>query len=226
MPANLKSPQTFRRLWFSVGRGPDVGCGFNVGRGFNVGAGSPVRAGPLRGWLVDQGSLTARLLALCNHDLEVQILSQRWGRADLSESRALGLAPRERVMIREVILRGAGRDWVYARSVLPQRALSGRLRCLRNLDNRPLGAWLFRQPGLRRGPLQLSRFAVGDARLQAVAPVLRKSVDMPLMGRRSVFYLDDKALLVGEVFLPDFLERIRVRASGLRQTDRSPGNQE
>jgi chorismate--pyruvate lyase len=88
---------------------------------------------------------------------------------------------------------------------LPLRSLTGRLRQLRRLDSRPLGGFLFRQPGLERAPLEISRLGPGcdyvPASLQG---------DAPLWGRRSVFRLDDRPLLVSEVFLPAFMQRVTV----------------
>ena len=160
-------------------------------------------------WLTEAGSLTARLKSLSSNNLTVEILSQRWARAEASEARALGLPLRAMVLIREVILKGNGDDWVFARSILPRSSLTGSLRCLSRLDNRPLGGWLFRQPSLRRGPMMISPFAHGDLRLELITPRLdHKAENRTLWGRRSVFYVQSKPLLVAELFLPDFMARI------------------
>ncbi|NIB39449.1 chorismate lyase [Pseudomaricurvus alkylphenolicus] len=161
----------------------------------------------LHQWLSDGGSLTARLVAHSQGQFAVQVLSQRWGRCHLSEANALGIAPRARVLVREVILRGKGQPWVYARSILPWQSLTGPLRRLRRFDAQPLGGWLFRQPSLQRHPMQASCFAPGDKRLgRALKEQLSEwPLTKPLWGRRSVFSVYGKPLLVGEVFLPDFV---------------------
>ncbi|NHO68201.1 chorismate lyase [Aestuariicella hydrocarbonica] len=158
---------------------------------------------PLLSWLQDPGSLTTRLQRHSQGTFSVQVLTQHWGRAEPSEAAALGIHPRARVLIREVILQGHGQPWVWARSILPQASLTGSLRCLRKLDNRPLGGWLFKQPGLQRDPLEVTCYAVADDRLPAALVN-----DQALWGRRSVFYVHGKPLLVGEVFLPAFLQTL------------------
>ncbi len=114
------------------------------------------------------------------------------------EARALGLAPRRFALIREVLLLGGGEPRVFARSVLPVATLTGRMRHLRHLDNRPLGDLLFRNASLKRGEIEVAR--VPGHRLPAglVDPAQR------LWGRRSVFRLEGKPLLVSEIFLPSF----------------------
>ena len=159
--------------------------------------------GPLLNWLQHPGSLTARLRAHCGGHFAVEVLNQYWGCARLDETQALGMPLRARVLIREVLLKGYGQPWVWARSILPERSLTGSLRYLRKLDNQPLGGWLFKQPTLERGPVNIRNFQPGDP---ALPPALQ--TDQSLWGRRSVFRLHGKPLLVGEVFLPQFLKTL------------------
>lgn len=155
---------------------------------------------PLLSWLQDPGSLTAALQRHSHGEFSVQVLAQYWGRANFSEAQALGIKPRARVLVREVILSGQGRPWVWARSILPRQSLTGRLRKLSKLSNQPLGGWLFKQPNLQRDPLSVSCFAPGDTRLPN-----QVNSDEELWGRRSVFYVHQKPILVAEVFLTEFL---------------------
>jgi len=130
----------------------------------------------------------------------VEVISQTVEVPRLSERQALGLGGRKRAMIREVILYGAGQPWVYARSVLPLSTLTGRLRKLRQLDNQPLGALLFKDPRMSREPVQIADF---NASTKHLLPLVN-GTDKAVWGRRSVFRLDNKPLLVSEVFLPKF----------------------
>lgn len=153
-----------------------------------------------RPWLSDTGSLTQRLLDASEGQLEVQVLRQSLGVPKLSERRALGLPQRRLALIREVVLLGVGVPWVYARSIIPLGTLSGRLRSLRHLDNRPLGALLFSDPSMCREPVEVACYSSASAQL----PAGLIAVQSPLWGRRSVFRLDKKPLLVSEIFLPGF----------------------
>lgn len=157
-------------------------------------------------WLLAEGSLTRLLVAAAAGEFRVQRIAQRWQRPTLSEARLLGLAADRRALVREVILWGRGEPWVYGRSILPARTLTGDLRRLRGLRNSSLGALLFRHPGLRRAPFQLAR--VDGRTLPAPA-----HCDAALWGRRSRFELRQRALIVSEVFLPAFVARLPGLAS-------------
>ncbi|MDN3637946.1 chorismate lyase [Simiduia curdlanivorans] len=153
-------------------------------------------------WILDQGSLTARLQAHCQGQFDVQLLNQGWGQARPSELLVLKCPSRQKMLVREVILKGRGENWVFARSLVPYTSLTGRLKALKYLDNKPLGALLFQDPSMRRDPLEAAAIC---AEHQYLHPDLKLPVAVDLWGRRSVFYIDKNPLLVSEVFLPDFL---------------------
>jgi chorismate--pyruvate lyase len=154
----------------------------------------------LRAWLFDSGSLTRRLQKAIGGHLSVQVLSQTLQLPRYSDRRALALAPRQLALIREVLLLGRGVPWVYARSVIPMQTLTGRLRKLRHLDSKPLGALLFSDPTMTREPLEWTFLAAHSRPLTPQLGVF----DKPVWGRRSVFKLSAKPLLVCEMFLPGF----------------------
>jgi chorismate--pyruvate lyase len=157
----------------------------------------------LRSWLLDDRSLTAKLQQLSGGDFRVEVLRQRVARPALSERRSLGLGLRQLALVREVVLYGRGQPWVFARSILPLSSLTGSLRRLRRLDNRPLGAFLFSQPGLHRGAIEVAALSRHHRYLPR-----RLCTGEPLWGRRSVFFLQGKPLLVSEVFLEPLVSHI------------------
>lgn len=152
---------------------------------------------PWRPWLLDQGSLTARLVAASGGAFRVEVLAQALRRPSREERVALGLPVRQVALVREVLLRGRDEPWVYARSVIPLAVLHGRYGFLRRLGTKPLGALLFRDAGIRRGAIEVTRRA---------PPRFLSTVveDGPAWVRRSLFYLDRQPLLVAEMFLPGF----------------------
>lgn len=154
-------------------------------------------------WLADQGSLTQRLINACTGAFGVKLLSLRTARPSADESHHLALPSGRWALIREVALYDGDTPLVFARSILPLTTLTGRLRSLRQLDNRPLGALLFADRTMRRGPIEVARIP-GQQLPANLAPA-----DGPFWGRRSVFYLDDKPLLVCEIFLPGFEELVK-----------------
>lgn len=153
-----------------------------------------------RDWLADAGSLTERLMNASDGNLSVSVLKQGLEVPRFSERQLLGLNHRRTAMVREVVLYGNAQPWVFARSILPLTTLTGRLRKLRQLSDQPLGELLFKDPSMRREPVQFARFDSGNRLL----PQSASGSDQASWGRRSVFRLDNKPLLVAEVFLPGF----------------------
>ena len=150
-------------------------------------------------WLLDEGSLTERLIAASGGDFRVERLSQCWQQPLLSERRLLGLPGRQRALIREVVLRCGEEPWIYARSVIPSSTLTGSLRHLRHLQNQSLGALIFQQPTLQRGKFQL---VLLPAHSDYVHEQVRQ--EQAAWARRSRFVIEGKPLSVSEVFLHHF----------------------
>ena len=153
----------------------------------------------IRPWLLDPGSLTARLITASGGNFRVKVLQQSWQRPRFSERRLLGMDDREWGIVREVELRCNDEPWVFARSVIPASSVQGRLRHLRKFRNSALGAMLFSDPGMSRTPYEI---ALLDGCSVAIPSRLR--CDDALWGRRSCFYLNGLPLMVSEIFLPAF----------------------
>ena len=157
----------------------------------------------LSSWLLDTASLTLRLQQLCPGAFRVRVLSQQIGRPTLDELRALDMKPDARAIIRQVQLLCDGVPWIYARTVIPLTSVRGRLRRLVHLGNRPLGGMLFADRGMRREIVELACIRRGDG-LYAAAIHGLKSRPAVIWGRRAVFRIARRPLLVTEVFLPAF----------------------
>jgi len=153
-------------------------------------------------WLLDRGSLTRRVQQACHGQFSVRLLGQAWERPLQEEARLLGLNPQHWVLTRQVLLQCDGVPWVYARTVIPRQTLAGRLRRLADLGTRPLGATLFSDPSMRRGPVQVAQLAPGQGLHRLLTEAVDECSGQPVWGRRSVFRLSDRPLLVYEMFLP------------------------
>lgn len=140
-------------------------------------------------WLQDSGSLTQRLVRASSGDFSVRVVCNQWGIPSPSEAQALNLKPRQKAIVREVELLCHNQVWVCARSIIPHSTLTGRLRLLKNIGAKPLGAVLFRHPNMVRGALEVTSLKQNHCQQKHWA-------------RRSVFYLDRKGILVTEVFMP------------------------
>ncbi len=152
-------------------------------------------------WIRDPGSLTARLRARSAGALRVRVMRQVWTRPTRAEAAALQLSPGAWVLVREVVLEGGGVPWVIARSVIPRRTLTGRNRQLQHLGSRPLGAFLFRDPTLRRTGVKIVELDAARAPKSACTYTAGQAI----WGRRSTFLLRGQPLLVAEYFLPALL---------------------
>ena len=132
-------------------------------------------------------SLTAQLIEMGEGDFRVEVLKQAWRRLSRLECRSLGLSSPCSAWCRDVALWVADQPVVYARTCIPSSTLSGAEKQLRHLDRKPLGAYLFKHPAMRRGKMSSYRCQPNALSLQ--------------WARRSVFYLHDKPLLVTEAFV-------------------------
>ena len=145
-------------------------------------------------WLSYESSLTKKLQQYANGDFHVELLSQDIQAVNFSERQALGLKTRRHAFVREVALWVKGSVWVYARTIIPLNTLKGKLRTLKNLGNRPLGEQLFANPTMRR---ETVLFATVN---NQCLPITLKE-NRPLGGRRTLFKLNNRPLLVCEIFL-------------------------
>ncbi len=155
----------------------------------------------IRRWLLDPASLTRRVQSACQGSFRVEVLSQGWARPQLNEMQVLGIRDHSWAFVREVQLLCADRPWVFARTVIPRTTLTGPRRRLTRLKTRPLGAVLFADPTMERGPVEIARLTPCD---RLYPQVVRDLSEPPasIWGRRSVFMLAGFPLLVSEIFLP------------------------
>ena len=153
------------------------------------------------GWLLDTESLTHRVRHACDGGFRVRVLSQGWGRPLRSEARVLRLRGTERCLVREVQLLCDERPWVFARTIIPVTTLRGPQRRLARLGSRPLGAILFADPSMRRGAVQIAAITTRHGMFARATSELKQR-PAQIWGRRSVFRVGGKPLLVSEIFLP------------------------
>ncbi|ELU00933.1 hypothetical protein CAPTEDRAFT_137355 [Capitella teleta] len=151
----------------------------------------------LREMILDQNSLTRRLKQLHNNEFFVRVISHEWQEPSLQEKVFLNCED-QRASVREVLLFGSGQPIVFARSVLPESSLTGENEDLLELGEKPLGEYIFSQPGLHRGPIE-----VVDIQACQFNSHLDFKFDTEIAwARRSLFYLREKPISVCEVFLP------------------------
>ena len=120
---------------------------------------------------------------------------------DAEEARAMSLNNVRSALVRQVLLCCGDKPLVYARTVIPATTIKGAQRRFANMGSRPLGAMLFADRTMRREAVQVSLLAEShDANRYVKA-------DAAVWGRRSVFRVSGKPILVSEYFLPELLEQ-------------------
>ncbi|MFQ6334709.1 chorismate--pyruvate lyase family protein [Methylophilus sp. 3sh_L] len=159
-----------------------------------------------RPWLLERGSLTARLK---KHypAFSVALLSQDWRKPYVDEQSILRINAACQAWVREVMLTGNGQSRVFAHSVIARQDLRGPWSRLRSIGRMPLGAALFANPRVRRGPLQFRKLCAHHPLHQTVCRYHPQLQQSPLWARRSLFCLHQHLLLVTEVFLPACVEQ-------------------
>ena len=156
-------------------------------------------------WLNDQGSLTKRLIDHCPGQFSVRVLSQQWIRPQAEEAKLLGVPRHQQALLREVQLLCDDTVCVYARSIIPLSTLMGKHQRLKRLGDKPLGGYLFAQPNLKRSNQHIARIIRKDPLFEIALPDAGQHCDQ-LWGRRSLFSMGKKSLLVSEFFLPALFE--------------------
>jgi chorismate--pyruvate lyase len=146
-------------------------------------------------WILDPASLTQRVRLLCGSGIfRVRVLSQAHRHASEAEARLLRICPGLRVVDRQVQLCCDAEPLVYARSLLPVTLFTGRQQRLKFQGSKSLGATLFADPTVTRGELQTAQVA-GEY-------IPGADGKEKVWGRRSVFRIQGKPLLVSEFYLP------------------------
>ena len=164
----------------------------------------PISAQALQSWLIDTGSLTARLQSRYTH-FAVKSVAVKYAKPIIDEAALLHLPAHKSALIREVLLMGDNQPVVFAHSVLPRASLRGAWNGLGRLGNKPLGATLFANPKVRRTPLEYKKLPRQHPISMRIAGHMQIS-PKALWARRSVFSLNCARILVTEVFLEQLLK--------------------
>ena len=158
----------------------------------------------LRDCLLDTGSLTSRLARYCKGNFNLRLKGQVWQRPLPEETNALQLRRGSYALVREIYLQCDDIPWVYGRSIIPAQTCTARERRLAFWGQRSLGNYLFSGRNIRRSEFEIAMIPPRD-RLFHLAGKGMASNNSPLWGRRSIFYIRNKPLLVVEVFLDNLI---------------------
>lgn len=156
-------------------------------------------------WLENPASLSKRLRAYTQQQIEFVLQEASWARASSDELIELENAG-QRFWCREISWQYYGKCWVWARTLISETALEILPNELMHNPNLAIGEILFSGNVWQRG--EIKKFLV-DANHFYAAKLVGFSAEIiwPLSARRSLFLHNDKKILVSEVFFPEFLCR-------------------
>ncbi|MDV7106043.1 chorismate lyase [Vibrio sp. TH_r3] len=149
-------------------------------------------------WLLEKGSLSRRLEEKCE-DLTVNVsVNEMISSAQmcLEEKNLLGNSS---CLLREVVLFGDAQAWLIGRTLIPENSLDEQPCDLQKQGNTPLGLTVFSVESVRRDALQFGWVTVANQQLVA---------------RRSRLWMNNKPMLVAELFLPGspvYLKEVEVK---------------
>jgi len=158
----------------------------------------------LSDWLTDPGSLTRRLRQYNSNGFSVKVLGNNAVKPLADESLLLGLPTSQMAYEREVSLMDGDTANVYARTVIPLATYQAMKQRFKSLGNKPLGEFLFTEPSVKRGPIEVACLKPGQW-LYEMALLEETYRPDRLWGRRSQFEIGGNTLLVNEIFLPTLL---------------------
>ncbi len=163
-------------------------------------------SGNLRACLLESGSLIKRLEKFSPKKISLTLGAQSWKRPHPDESKLLDLRSGGYGLLREIFLTCDAHPWVYARTIIPPRTLLGSRR-LAHWGNKPLGYFLFSNKLTYRGKIEIAGMKTSTIPYE---PIYNLAVeeDNLLWGRRSIFYIKNKPLLLIEILLPEAIKCI------------------
>ena len=157
----------------------------------------------VQSWAYESGSLTQRLRDYYGGEIEVKILFHEWRMPYLSEYRLLKLPLRRYGLTREVLLHTGDKPLLLARTVIPNDTIKAAHRNLAHLGTRPLGEIIFSYPDLERITMDLA--LIPECAWTAQAGQIA-NINEPIWGRRTVYAIQNRSMLVSEFFLPEILD--------------------
>ncbi len=156
----------------------------------------------LSSWLLYAGSFMQRLKQ-SGITAKVQVLSERWEFVEPSERALLNIKERTFALVREVLIDSPEGEWMFARTIVPAKTLTGKGRELANLKNRSLGSVLFKNKTMTRSEFEYSCL---QPEMRLYKKINHNALQKNLLwARRSVFHLYDKPLLLSEFFFPNIM---------------------
>ncbi|WP_048636333.1 chorismate lyase [Brenneria goodwinii] len=106
-------------------------------------------SGHIKDWLMETASMTQRLDGYCER-LTVSVANERFIAPGELNDELAHLPVSDRYWLREVVLYGDGRPWLFGRTLIPRQTLEDAGIDLTKIGDVPLGRYLFQHDALTR----------------------------------------------------------------------------
>lgn len=159
----------------------------------------------LHSWLTHPGSFMERLKEHGVSDARIEVIGEKWLHPAADEAALLNLPEDALAWIREVVIFDEKNTYMYARTIIPSQTLTGKLRQLQQLNSQSLGSLLFKLPEMKRSEFEFMTIKPESAWHRKIS----QNTDLAAVeidGRRSLFSMKKKQLLLTEFYLPGVLE--------------------
>ena len=155
----------------------------------------------VQSWTYESGSLTQRLRAVYGDKVAVTVLFQPWRVPFLTERKLLKLPEQRLCLTREVLLHIDNKPLILARTIIPAATIKI-ASSLAHLGTRPLGEVIFSYPKLERLAMDVTLIHPPIWTQNALTIA---AIQQPIWGRRTVYAINHRQMLVSEFFLPEIL---------------------
>lgn len=154
-------------------------------------------------WLTKPTILSQALRRVCQN-LTVNLISQEFANAIEDEYQILNIDKNECPLVRKVFLEGSGQPLTYGRVIIAPLTYRRHFSQFDALHTSPIGeSMLYHNPEVTRDPFEYTSVDENGLLFQEIQQKLPSgSIQAPLFGRRSVFWMKQDPLLVTEFFLP------------------------
>lgn len=149
-------------------------------------------------WLYDHNSLTQKLESKFEK-FSVEVKQQVTVKPN--EQLSSLFKNESKILVREVLLYCDNKPVVFAQTEFPFSTLTEQQAKLAEIGEQSLGSVLFQDPTMLRGQIEVTEFKKGSL-FHQLSEDLKQPTEQSLWARRSLFYLNNKPLLVSELFLP------------------------
>ena len=152
----------------------------------------------IQSWLYDHNSLTLKLESLSKR---FKVCVQQQIKVHSSKQLSGYFDNENAILVREVLLYIDNTPVIFAQTEIPISTLTDDQITLSEIGDSSLGKILFQDPSMLRGQIEVTSFCANSP-IHDFCQSINQATQDTLWARRSLFYLDNKPLLVSELFLP------------------------